>query len=171
MKKFIVGMILLVALSSAALADDTKSAMANDPAYAVIKKMAGGVWHTKVGDAEVESHWTYGPDGTSLLADTIVDPHGKNPVHLMARFGWDAAAKQIYYLDAHGIDTIYFGHVSMDGKDVVMKFNGLVGDTGNNYVFRISFANDDAFQATLSTADGAKPGTVVEHFDWSRTRD
>jgi len=170
-KKLFIGMLSLVALSTVAFAQDTKAALSNDAAYQVMKKMPGGVWHTKVNGTDVESHWTYGPDGASLLADTVVDPNGKVPVHLMARFGWDDATKQVYYLDAHGIDTVYFGHVIVDGKDVVMKFKGIVGDPGNNYIFRISFLNDDTFHATLSLADGDKEGKTVETFDWSRTKD
>jgi hypothetical protein len=144
--------------------------MKTDAAYLQIKKMIGGTWHTKAGKMDVISHWNAGPDGTSLVAETIVDPHGKSPAHLNARFGWDAATSQVYYLDAHGLDTIYFGHVSIDDKGLAMKFKGIVGDP-NEYVFRLKFSGDDAFHATLYQHQEGKEDTVVENFDWSRTKD
>lgn len=158
----------LIAVSSFASAQVNDSPMSADAAYARIKNMVGGVWHTKVGNTDVESRWTCGPDGTSVMADTVVDPRGPNPVHLMARFGWDKAAKQIYYLDAHGVDVVYFGHLVKDGNDLVINFKGIVGDP-NAYVFRLTFSGDDAFHATLRTA--GKQEKEVETFDWSRTQD
>src|SRR5262249_11338226 len=137
--------VVLVAAMAGARVGDTPTK--TDGAYLQMKKMVGGVWHSKANGADVGSHCRFGAAGTSLLTDTIIDPKGKL-VHLMARFGWDAAAKQVYYLDAHGFDTVYFGHVTTDGKDLVMKFKGLVGDTGE-YIFRITFTNDDEFHATL----------------------
>ena len=163
------GLLFVVALASIASAQMGDSPMKTDATYLQIKKMIGGTWHTKAGKMDVISHWNSGPDGTSLVAETIVDPHGKAPAHLNARFGWDAATSQIYYLDAHGLDTVYFGHVSMDDKDLVMKFKGIVGDP-NEYVFRLKFTSDDAFHATLYNRKDGKD-EVVENFDWSRTRD
>jgi hypothetical protein len=166
-----IGLLSMVAVSAAALAQQaTAPPIQSDSAYLAMKKMQGGVWHTKVNGTEVESRWTYGPDGTAMLGDTILDPHGKQPMHLMSRFGWDDAAKQVYYLDAHGLDTIYFGHVTTEGNDLVMKFKGIVGDPGE-YLFRITFANDNAYHATLYMGEGGKQGKVVENFDWSRTKE
>ena len=170
MKGFLkVALFSLLVFGGVVFAQNAPSPMASEPAYAQMKKMMGGVWHTKVDKTDVESRWSYGPDGTSMLGETIIDPQGKTPFHLNARFGWDDAAKQIYYLDAHGLSTVYFGHVSQDGNDLVMTFKGIVGDP-NDYVFRIAFDNDDAFHATLYSVKDGKQDKVVEQFAWTRTK-
>src|SRR5262249_30735046 len=101
--------------------------------------------------------------------ETILTMGGKEVLHMHARFGWDAAAKKVYYLDAHGLDTVYFGHAVKDGDAVSLMFKGLVGDTGA-YVFSTTFTDEDTYDATLYMDDKGKPGKVVEKFKWSRTK-
>lgn len=167
LKVFVVGLVS-VSVCCFAFADNAADAM-KDPAYALMKKLVGGVWHTKVGDAEAESRWIVGPDGVSLIGETIIGPNTKSPYVMNARFGWDPATKSVYYLDAHGLDTVYFGHGSMDGDNVLLSFKGLVGDPGA-YIFETSFTGDDSYNAILFDDAGGKKGKIEEQFAWTRSK-
>ncbi len=165
-------LLALVAVSGLAAAQPSNSAAeaAKDPAYIQVKRLVGGVWHSEVNGTTVEARWKTGPDGTTLLGETSLMQGGKEILHMHARFGWDPAKKQVYYLDAHGLDTVYFGHVSM-GKTVVnVDFKGLVGDPGE-YMFQTEFTSDDAYAAKLYDATGGKQGKVVEQFTYTRTKE
>lgn len=169
--KWIIGISLFAVSVASALAytqDASSQAAMADPAYAQIKRLVGGVWHTGIGANTVESRWTYGPDGTTLIGETILSSDGKKVLTMNARFGWDPAAKQVYYLDAHGLDTVYFGHARMNGNAVDLTFKGLVGDAGS-YIFETSFTGDDAYDATLYMDDHGKPGKMVEKFKYTRS--
>ena len=170
MKK-IFGISLLAFLAAASIAsaqDANATKAAKDPAYAQMKRLVGGVWHTGVESNTVESRWSYGPDGTTLMGETVLSMGGKKVLTMNARFGWDASAKQVYYLDAHGLDTVYFGHATAKGNTVQMEFKGLVGDP-NAYIFQTSFDDDNSYDATLFMDVHGKPGKVVEKFKWTRT--
>jgi len=162
--------IVLATLFSAFGYADNASDAAKDPAYLQMKRLVGGVWHTKVGNTTAESRWTYGPDGVTLIGETIVGPDSKTPFHMNARFGWDPKTKQMYYLDAHGLDTVYFGHGKVDGNDVVLSFKGLVGDPGS-YIFRTNYTSEDSYHAVLYDDVNGKQGKAEETFDWVRSKD
>ena len=111
----------------------------------------------------------------SLVCDTVVGKGSAKPFVMSARFGWDPTTKQVYYLDAHMHDTVYFGHASMDGKTIVLKFGTLVGEVAkgepSDYIFRCEFASDDEYHAELYLVEGGKQGKKLESFVWKRTKD
>lgn len=164
-------MIVGAAVASACLgaAQATKADAEKDAAYQQIKKIVGGRWTTTVGKMEVSATWKLSPDGT-ILGETVLAPGTKDELHMNARFGWDPGTKQPYYLDCHGLDTIYFGHVSLDGDDTILTFKGMVGQGPDNgtYKFRIHWTGADSYHATLSYLAKGKDPMVVENFDWSR---
>jgi hypothetical protein len=159
---------LMFAFAPAFARADNASDAAKDPAYQQMKRLVGGVWHTGIGGGKVESRWKIGPDGVTLVGETIIGAGTPNEYHMNARFGWDPKAKQVYYLDAHGLDTVYFGHGSIEGKDTVLTFHAIVGDPGE-FVFRTNYTSDDAYHAVLYDGSGDKQGKVIESFDWTRT--
>jgi hypothetical protein len=164
---------LLASIAACAIAgaqDSSAVEAAKDPAYLQIKRLVGGVWHSGVNGAQVESRWKTGPDGVTLLGETVLTQGGKEIVHMHARFGWDPAAKHVYYLDAHGLDTVYFGHAVYNQDGVDMNFKGLVGDPGE-YIFHTTFTSDDSYDAALYDGTGGKPGKVVEKYKWTRTKE
>jgi hypothetical protein len=89
---------------------------------------------------------------------------------MSTRFGWDETEKKVYYLDSHGLDTVYLGHASMDGSDPVISFKGIVGDP-MAFFFRTSFSGDDVYHATLYEAKDGKIGKVIEKFEWMRSKE
>jgi len=165
-------LLALVAVSALAGAQEGNSAAeaAKDPAYVQIKRLVGGVWHSETNGTTVESRWKTGPDGMTLLGETSLIQGGKEILHMHARFGWDPAKKHVYYLDAHGLDTVYFGHVEMGKTGLNIDFKGLVGDPGE-YVFHTDFTSDDAYSAKLYDVTGGKHGKVVEQFTYTRTKE
>jgi hypothetical protein len=158
-----------VAISAFATANvDNAADAAKDPAYAQIKRLVGGVWHSNAGGTKVESRWKLGPDGVTLVGETIIGPDTKTPFHMNARFGWDPKTKSVYYLDAHGLDTVYFGHASVDKEETVLSFDTLVGSDGA-FVFRTNYTGKDSYHAILYDGTDGKQGKVIETFDWMRT--
>jgi len=148
---------------------DNASDAAKDPAYMQMKRLVGGTWRTKLGGGGVQSKWTMGPDGVTIIGETIIGVGTPNEYHMNSRFGWDPVAKQVYYLDAHGLDTVYFGHGSVDGNDTLLTFKALVGDPGE-FVFRTSYTGDDSYHAVLYDGTGGKQGKTIETFDWVRSK-
>ena len=154
---------------------DTAADAMKDPAYKELSRLAGGTWTAGHSNMPVESHWRVGPDGVSLVCDTVVGKGSTKPFTMSARFGWDPATKQVYYLDAHMHDTVYFGHASMDGKAIVLKFGTLVGEVAkgepSDYIFRCEFVSDDEYHAELYLVESGKQGKKLESFVWKRTKE
>jgi hypothetical protein len=162
--------LIVVAVSTVAGAQVSTAADAQkDPTYNQLKRLVGGVWHAKLEKVDVESTWKLGADGISLIGETLIGKDTKTPFTLMARFGWDPVAKQVYYLDAHGHDTVYFGHAAMEDKDVMIAFKTLVGSP-SSFLFRSAFLTDDSYEATLYADDNGKRGKQIEQFVWVRTK-
>ena len=170
--KFLKSVLLIVIAAGSCLAwsQATKADADKDPAYQQLKRIVGGTWSSKVGKMEVTAKWRFGSDGSSIMGDTTVAPGTKDEFRMNARFGWDPEKKQPYYLDCHGLDTIYFGHASLEGEDTLLTFKGLVGQGPDNgtYVFRIHWKGADSYHATLSYIAEGKEPKVVENFDWMR---
>lgn len=105
---------------------------AEDPAFTLAKTMLGGTWHGIVGkDMKIQFKFSLHEGGKMIVGDGVLGVGSKHPITMRSALGWDPAAKQIYYLDQHGYDTVYYGHVTRVGSDLVFDFNALSGDTGH----------------------------------------
>lgn len=170
--------ILFVTAALATLAgaqQDTAAEFTKDPVYKELTRLAGGTWKTGHKEMPVESRWQLADDKASLVATTVVGKGSAKPFVMNARLGWDPTAKQVYYLDAHMHDTVYFGHASMEGKEIVIRFGTLVGQVSkgepSDYAFHCQFVNDDEYNATLYLVEGGKETKKLESFVWKRTKD
>jgi hypothetical protein len=99
--------------------------------FELVDKLIGN-WEGVVGKSmKVAYSFTEAQDGKTIVAHGVIGVGMKKPLTALATMGWDPVAKQVYYLDQHGSDTIYFGHVTREGDDLVFDFNALSGDTGH----------------------------------------
>lgn len=177
MKAVRLGILLVMAATATfgGAQQDTTADFTKDPAYKELMRLAGGTWKTGLGNMAVESHWQLAGDKTSLVCETVVGKGSPKPFVMNARLGWDPTAKQVYYLDAHMHDTVYFGHASLEGKEVVLRFGTLVGQVAkgepSNYAFHCQFVNDDEYNASLYLVEGGKETKKLESFVWKRTKD
>jgi len=100
--------------------------------FAEAKKMVGGVWHGVVGDKiPVRVRFTLEENGAVIDGTgTVGDP--KKPILRMhSRIGIDRASHQVYYLDTHGSDSIYFGHVTLKDGQLIFDFQNISGGTAH----------------------------------------
>jgi hypothetical protein len=113
-----------------ALALAVPSPFTADPAYQLLKSMTGS-WEGTVAE-KVKVRFLFHVEKTGLIVgDGLLNADSKNPFPIRSSFGWDEAAKQVYYLDQHGANTIYFGHVTREKDSLVFDFRGLAGDEGH----------------------------------------
>lgn len=103
-----------------------------DPAYQLAKTMVGGRWEGTVEKgARVEFSFHVEPGSGLIVGEGSVSAGPGRSMKIRASLGWDPEAKQMYYLDQHGSDTIYFGHVTRQGDKLVFDFRALSGDSGH----------------------------------------
>lgn len=102
-----------------------------DPAFRLAKSLIGQ-WEGVVGKKiKVKFTFTLEQEGKLIVANGLINAGSKNPIPARSSLGWDPVAKQVYYLDQHGSDTVYFGHITREGDELVFDFNGLSGDSGH----------------------------------------
>ena len=144
-------MIGLIAL----MATVSRAGIKADPAFALARQLVGGSWSGKVGAMDVEFHFWLEHDG-QLIRGHGTGRQGKKVVVTMeSSYGWDAAAKQPYYLDQHNQDTVYFGHIHAEGQTVVTEFKGLATD-GGVYLSKEHFDDPNTYTFQMWAREGEK---------------
>ncbi len=139
----------------------------DDPTFALVKQLVGGRWEGKSGPVKVTFRYALEQEGAMIGATGMIDD-GKNPKVVRVSFGWDPTAKQVYYLDQHGSDTVYFGHVTRKGSVLAFDFKGLSGDTGH-YRFETTVGKDDS-SSTMSMEQDGKLADLGLHVTMKRVR-
>lgn len=133
----------MIAALAFAMAVQAPAPLEQDPAYQLAKTMVGGRWEGTVEQGAKVRFTFHVEPGTGLIigdGSVIIDP--THSMKARVSLGWDASAKQMYYLDQHGADTVYFGHVTREGDALVYDFRGLSGDSGH-YRSTEKFSADD----------------------------
>lgn len=140
-----------LALTSLALVF-AQSGPSTDPAFQLGKQFLGH-WTGTVGKSiPLVVDFREAEGGNKIVVDGTIGAGTDKAVSLHSSWGWDPDKKQVYYLDQHGYDTVYFGHVTRDGNALVTDFNGLVGDKGH-YRSRIAI-NGGTYEMSLSVDEG-----------------
>jgi hypothetical protein len=120
------------------------AAPVTDPAFIAAKQMVGGTWTGNMGPMIVEFKFTLEQDGTLIHGHGSIRQGSKILATMDSCYGWDPVAKNVYYLDRHNGDTVYFGRLVLEGKELVSNFKGLAGDAGE-YVIREHFEGPDTY--------------------------
>jgi uncharacterized protein YndB with AHSA1/START domain len=142
----------------------------NDVALEKLAAMIGGTWRGEVRDPEgkpvpVEFTYSRHADGKGLVGEGVIGKGSASAVIVTNRFGWDPVARAVYYFDSHNSDTLYFGHVAMDGDDFVFTF-GALGGPPAIYRSRGRLEDDDTY-STILTGPG---GEEIVAFTLKRVR-
>lgn len=128
---------------------------ANDAAFQLAKQMVGGEWVGTVGSKIVVKYRFHLEDGgNKIVGEGEIDADPKHPVKVRSSLGWDPQVKQVYYLDQHSYQTVYFGHVTREGDDLIFDFRALVGDTGHYRTREHLRAN--SYDADMSSEENGK---------------
>ena len=142
-----------------------------DPVLKKLGILVGGKWVTErkspSGVPFAETSWTWAPDGKSLIASGIIGQGTAKPVHGTARIGWDPVAKKVYYLDNHGSETVYFGHVRLEGEELVFEFKTIVGTPGD-WMIRESYPDRDTMKSRFQRVVDGKPSGEPFNIDFKR---
>jgi hypothetical protein len=122
---------MFLAFAAIAALSGPPSPLDHDPVFTLAKRLVG-TWEGILGKRmKIRFTFRLQNGGQLIIADGVVGVGTPKPMFAHATLGWDPIAKKVYYLDQHGTDTIYFGHVTREGDDLVFDFNALSGDTGH----------------------------------------
>jgi hypothetical protein len=150
--------VLAIAPGPAGRAAD--SAPAVDPVLKKLSNLVGGRWETPAKDAKTlpfaSTRWEWAQDHQALVGDGVLGQGTEHPVHGEARLGWDAVSKQVYYLDSHGSQVVYFGHVHLEGETMVYEFKTLVG-APSEWISREVFEDPNTLRAEMRAVKDGKP--------------
>jgi hypothetical protein len=161
-------MICLVALAAVQAASDSGIA-GKSPVFDLCKNFLGGRWEGVVGkNVKVEFKFHMEDGGNKFVGIGTIAAGSKSPLSVHTSFGWDPDAKQVYYLDQHGYDTVYFGHVTRENNDFVVDFKALCGDTGH-YLTRQTMSKD-SYEAVISYEKDGKWVSLGEHIKMHRVK-
>jgi uncharacterized protein YndB with AHSA1/START domain len=122
-----------------------------------LARMIGGVWRGELkgpdGPVVIEFTYTRHRDGVGVIGEGIIGKGTKTAMFVRSQFGWDPTAKAVYYLDSHDSETVYFGHVTLDGKQTVFTFSP-VGMIPQIFSSRGQMVDDDTYQSIIRRATG-----------------
>src|SRR5579862_7881362 len=85
--------------------------------FDLCKNLVGGKWEGVVGKSvKIEFQFHLEDGGNKFVGIGTIAVGSAHPISVHSSYGWDPDAKQVYYLDQHGYDTVYFGHVTREGN-------------------------------------------------------
>lgn len=150
----------LLVIAGAAAAQEAGPAPNLDPALKRLEVLVGGKWETEqkgpAGMPFAQTSFAWAPDGKSIVGTGVIGQGTPRPLNAAVRIGWDPVAKQVYYLDAHGSETVYFGHIRWEGDAAVYRFKTLVGTPGD-WEIRETFPDRDTLKSDFRKVVDGKP--------------
>jgi hypothetical protein len=150
--------VLALVPSIAGRAADPEPAL--NPVMKKLSTLVGGRWETPAPDGKtppfVRTKWEWTSDHQALASSGVLGQGTEHPVRGEARLGWDPAAKQVYYLDSHGTQLVYFGHVHLEGETMVYQFKTIVGPP-SEWVAREVFEDPNTLKAEMTPVKDGKP--------------
>ena len=124
----------------------------NKPLDSVLAKLAplvGGVWVNDDPKFVVENRFTWAFDNTVIRGHATLGKGSGGEQQGDAYIGWDSAAKNVYYLDCHGGDTVYKGTIKLEGDEFVYDFVSVIGAPGT-YRNSMKFTGKDEYSFAIS---------------------
>ena len=137
----------LIVLTTSLFAQEGKSP--EPEAFTRAKKMIGGVWRGNLSPTmPVEIRFKLVENGKIVESEGLVGDPKKPVLTMHSRIGVDPITNKVFYLDHHNGTTIYFGHVSAEGNQLVFDFTALSGDIGH-FLARQKFPTPDSYESML----------------------
>lgn len=141
-----------------------------DPVLQKLGGLVGGRWEAgKNADgvpfAEVQFDWS--ADRKLITGRGTIGKGTPRPLPTEVRLGWDPATRQVYYLDCHGAETVYFGHVRLEGETLVYEFKTLVGKPGE-WTIRERFVDADTLRSEFQAWVDGKPAGEPQVLEMKR---
>jgi len=121
------------------------------PAFRELSKLVGGDWTGHI-DANTVIHqrFEFAVEGKVIRGTGAVTVQGKTVLFLHSNLGWDPVAKQVSYVDFHNHDTIFLGHITMDGSSLKYDFKEFA-DPKKHYEAKCSFVDANHYRFTVGT--------------------
>ena len=129
-------------------------------------KMVGGTWVT-TGNFKAEMTYTWRIPGKALRGIGRAAIGTPQEFSIESLYGWDGAAKKVYYLDFHGHDTIYKGLVTADGDKLNGDFEGMTGDNGK-YRFSDEIKPDGTLESSMFGKTKEGQWVKIHSMTWKR---
>ena len=124
---------------------------------AELGRFVGGKWTAEVkgpeGLLKVEFTYKWHPDKKGIVGSGVIGKGSAHPVYVNNAFGIDPMNGSVYYLDSHNSGTVYWGHVAMDGEDLVFVF-GPAGGSIDTFTSKGRFADKDSYDNKIRQANG-----------------
>ncbi|MDR3688635.1 MAG: hypothetical protein P4L46_04590 [Fimbriimonas sp.] len=143
---------------SPAVGLDTK----DDVAFQKLSQLVGGVWEGSLGKMTVRFTYRFAEGGKMIEGIGHLTQGEKPILNMESKYGWDPISKQTYYIDFHGYDVVYSGHVLWQKEKLVIDFKGLIGDMGH-WITYATMASKDRFAFNMYEYKGSK--LVPTHVD------
>jgi uncharacterized protein YndB with AHSA1/START domain len=122
-----------------------------------LAKMIGGVWRGEVkgpnGPMIVEFTYKRHRDGVGVVGEGVIGKGNKDAMYVSNQFGWDPVAKAVYYLDSHSSEVVYFGHITLEGKQMVFTFSP-AGMIPQVFSSRGLLVDNDTYQSIIRRDTG-----------------
>ena len=129
-------------------------------------KMVGGTWATTGAfKAEMKYEWRIPGKAIRGTGRAAIGTPQEFPMESL--YGWDAAAKKVYYLDFHGHDTIYKGLVAATGNVLNGDFEGMTGDNGK-YRFTDELKEDGTLVTSMFGKNKEGKWVSLHSMSWKR---
>lgn len=160
--------LVIAALSLALMAQQTTKA---EPiAFTHMRLLVGGVWRGSVGgDTKVEFRFKLVDNGQVIQGDGIVGDPKKPMLTMTTKIGIDPISNKVFYLDQHNGTTIYFGHITLEGKKAIFDFTALSGDKGH-WRAKEEMKTPDSYESTLYTVGEDGKETLLHPVTMKRTK-
>ncbi len=122
-----------------------------------LSRMIGGIWRGEAKGPEgpiiIEFKYTRHRDGVWVVGEGVIGKGSTTAKYVMSQFGWDPVAKAVYYLDSHDSETVYFGHITLDGNQMVFTFSP-VGMIPQIFSSRSRLVDNDTYQGNIRRDSG-----------------
>lgn len=149
--KPLLSLLAFLILCSSALADETSGSKGKKPLDPVMAKLAalvGGVWTNDDPKFVVENRFIWAFDNKAIHGRNILGKGTPAEQHGDAYLGWDANAKNVYYVDVHGGNVVYKGAVTLHGEELRFDFASIVGAPAK-YRQSLKFKGKDEYEFTI----------------------
>lgn len=151
---------LWVGVSMAGAGDAPTSKKPLDPVMAKLASLVGGVWVSDTPKFVVENRFSWAFSNTVIRGQGIIGKGLPSESRGDSYLGWDAAAKNVYYVDVHGGDSVLKGTVTANGDELMFQFASVIGTPGT-YRESLRFTGKDEYKFTLFADQKGKWTPIV----------